>query len=235
MSQTTQAPGIPLEDMYARRLANKEGIKRKHLQQLAQAVVKPLTRNGFNARYVQDREEARKAVLDLVPEAATIGVGGSMTIREIGVLDDLYSRGHVVYNHWRPGLSQEEILAIRRAHLGCDVFLTSTNALTLKGQIVSTDGAGNRVGAMTFGPRRVIIVAGANKIVRDLEAALARIKDVCTPRVMGESGDPIPCVVTGVCTDCDSPARACRATIILDRRPMLTETFVLLVGEELGF
>ncbi|MDP2744040.1 MAG: LUD domain-containing protein, partial [Dehalococcoidia bacterium] len=83
--------------------------------------------------------------------------------------------------------------------------------------------------------KRVIIVAGANKIVRDLEAALARIKDIGAPRVMGESGDPLPCVRTGVCTDCDSPARVCRATIILDRRPLLTETFVLLVGEELGF
>ncbi len=235
MTQITQAPAIPPEDMYARRLANKDLIQRKHLQQLAQAVLRPLRKNGFSALYVEDREQARKAVLELVPETATIGVGGSMTIREIGVLDELAGRGHLIHNHWRPGLSQEEILAIRRAHLTCDVFLTSTNALTLKGQVVSTDGIGNRVCAMTFGPQRVIIVAGANKIVRDLEAALARVKDVCTPLAMGESGDPIPCVKTGVCTDCDSPARACRVTIILDRKPMLTDTHVLIVGEELGF
>lgn len=235
MTEITQAPAVPPADMFARRLANKELIKRKHLQQLAQAAVKPLRKNGFQAAYVEDREQARKAVLELVPEGACVGVGGSMTIREIGVLDDLAGRGHVIHNHWRPGLSQEEILEIRRAHLSCDVFLTSTNALTLRGQIVSTDGIGNRVCAMTFGPKRVIIVAGANKVVRDLEAALARIKDVCTPRATGESGDPIPCVKTGICTDCDSPARVCRATIILDRRPMLTDTHVLLVGEDLGF
>ncbi|MDP2663424.1 MAG: LUD domain-containing protein, partial [Dehalococcoidia bacterium] len=113
MSQITQATVIPPEDMYARRLANKEGIKRKHLQQLAQAVVKPLTKNGFTPIYVEDRERARGALLDLVPETATVGVGGSMTIREIGVLEELASRGHVIYNHWRPGLSQQEILDIR--------------------------------------------------------------------------------------------------------------------------
>jgi L-lactate utilization protein LutB len=221
--------------MYARRLANKEGIKRKHLRQLAQAVVKPLGQNGFTPIYVENREQARKELLALVPEGATVGVGGSMTIREIGVLEELTKRGHLVHNHWQPGLSQEEIMAIRRAHLSCDVFLTSTNAITLRGQIVSTDGVGNRVCAMTFGPKRVIIAAGANKIVRDLDAALARVKEICAPRTMGESDEPVPCVRTGVCTDCESPARACRATIILDRRPMLTETFVLLIGEELGF
>lgn len=235
MSQTTQASAVPPVDMYARRLANKDGIKLKHLQQLALAVIKPLTKNGFYALHLEDREQARQAILDLVPPGATVGVGGSMTIREIGVLDDLAGRGHVVFNHWRPGLSQEEILAIRRAHLSCDVFLTSTNALTLRGQIVSTDGFGNRITAMTFGPKRVIIVAGANKIVRDLEAALARIKNVCTPLTMGESGDPLPCVKTGVCIDCETPARMCRATIILDRKPLATDTHVLVVGEELGF
>ncbi len=234
MNEMPQAAVAPTADMFARRLANKEGIKRKHLQQLAQAVIKPLAKNGFSACYLEDREAARQKLLELVPAGAAIGVGGSMTIREIAVLDDLESRGHLIHNHWKPGLSQEQIMAIRRAHLTSDVFLTSANALTLKGQIVSTDGVGNRVCAMTFGPKRVIIVAGANKIVRDLEAALNRVKDVCTPRTMGE-GEPVPCVKTGVCTDCDSPARACRATIILDRRPMLTETYVLVVGEELGF
>lgn len=235
MSQMTEAPAAPPPDMYAKRLANKDAIKRKRLLQLVQSALKPLKKNGFNAACFENREEARKAILDLVPPEATIGVGGSMTIREIGVLDDLAQRGHFIQNHWQAGLSQEALLAIRRAQLTCDVFLTSTNAVTLRGQIVSTDGVGNRVCAMTFGPKRVIIIAGANKVVRDLEAAFRRIHDVCAPLALGESGDPIPCVKTGVCTDCDSPGRACRATIILDRRPMLTDTHVLLVGEELGF
>ncbi len=235
MNTTPEAAIVPPEDMYTRRLANKEGIKRDHLRKLAQSVIKPLNKNGFDATYLEDREAARLKMLELVPSGATIGVGGSMTVREIGVLNELERRGHLIYNHWKPDLSQEQILDIRRAHLTSDVFLTSTNALTLKGQIVSTDGAGNRICAMTFGPKRVIIVTGANKIVRDLDAALSRIKDVCTPRAMGESGAAIPCVKTGICTDCDSPARSCRATIILDRRPILTETYVLVVGEELGF
>ena len=227
----TQIP----EDMYARRLANKENIKRWYLQERAQRVVKALQKNGFDAVYVEDRSRAREEILKLVPQSASVGVGGSMTVREIGVLDDLVQQEHTMYDHWRAGLSQEDILAIRRAQLTCDVFLTSTNAITLKGELVSTDGIGNRVCAMTFGPKKVIVVAGANKIVKDMEAGRRRIKEIAAPHTIKESNAPVPCVQTGICNDCDSPMRACRATIILERKPLLTDITVLVVGEELGF
>lgn len=223
------------EDLYAKRLANKENIKRWYLQERAQRTVKALQKNGFDAMYVEDRNKAREEILKLIPETGSVGVGGSMTIREIGVLDDLAKRGHIIYDHWKPGLSQEEILEIRRAQLTCDVFLTSTNALTLEGELASTDAIGNRVCAMTFGPKKVIIAAGANKIVKNLEAGLRRIKEVAAPHALKESGVPIPCVQTGVCTDCDSPLRMCRATIILERKPLQTDITVLVTGEELGF
>jgi len=223
------------EDLYAKRLANKENIKRWYLQERAQRAVKALQKNGFDAMYVEDRSKAREEILKLVPEAATIGAGGSMTIREIGVLDDLAKRGHTLYDHWKSGLSQEEILGIRRAHLTCDVFLTSSNAITLEGELVSTDGIGNRVCAMTFGPKKVIIAAGANKIVKDLQAGLRRIKEVAAPHTLKESGIPIPCVQTGICIDCDSPLRMCRATIILERKPLQTDITVVIIGEEMGF
>lgn len=223
------------EDLYAKRLANKENIKRWYLQERAQRAVKALQKNGFDAMYVEDRSKAREEILKLVPEAATIGAGGSMTIREIGVLDDLAKRGHTLYDHWKSGLSQEEILGIRRAHLTCDVFLASSNAITLEGELVSTDGYGNRVCAMTFGPKKVIIAAGANKIVKDLQAGLRRTKEVAAPHTLKESGLPIPCVQTGICIDCDSPLRMCRATIILERKPLQTDITVVIIGEELGF
>lgn len=223
------------EDLYAKRLANKENIKRWYLQERAQRAVKALQKNGFDAMYVEDRSKAREEILKLVPEAATIGAGGSMTIREIGVLDDLAKRGHTLYDHWKSGLSQEEILGIRRAHLTCDVFLASSNAITLEGELVSTDGYGNRVCAMTFGPKKVIIAAGANKIVKDLQAGLRRTKEVAAPHTLKESGLPIPCVQTGICIDCDSPLRMCRATIILERKPLQTDITVIIIGEELGF
>jgi len=223
------------EDLYAKRLANKENIKRWYLQERAQRAVKALQKNGFDAMYVEDRNKARDEILKLVPEAATVGAGGSMTIREIGVLDDLAKRGHTMYDHWKSGLSQEEIMGIRRAQLTCDVFLASTNAVTLEGELASTDGIGNRVCAMTFGPKKVIIAVGANKIVKDLHAGLQRIKEIAAPHALKESGLPIPCVQTGICSDCDSPLRMCRATIILERKPLQTDITVLVIGEEMGF
>ncbi len=223
------------EDLYAKRLANKENIKRWYLQERAQRAVKALLKNGFDAIYVEDRRKARQEILKLIPEATSIGVGGSMTIREIGVLDDLAKRDHTIYDHWKPGLSPEEILGIRRAHLTCDVFLASCNAVTLEGELVSTDGIGNRVCAMTFGPKKVIIAAGANKVVKDLQAGLRRVKEVAAPHTLKESGLPIPCVQTGVCIDCDSPLRMCRATVILERKPLQTDITVVVIGEELGF
>lgn len=234
MSERHAEQQLP-EDIYARRLANKENLKRWRLKQRAQTAVKSLKKNGFESLYVEDRVQARKEMLRLIPNSASIGAGGSMTIREIGVLEELARQGHIIYDHWKSGLSQDEILAIRRAQLTCDVFLTSVNALTLQGQLVSIDGIGNRICAMTFGPERVIIAVGANKIARDLNAALTRIKEVSAPLALKDSGAAIPCVKTGICTDCDSPERLCRATLILDRKPLLTDITVLVIGEELGF
>jgi len=223
------------EDLYAKRVANKENIERWYFQQRAQKAVNALEKNGFKALWVEDRIKACEEILKLVPASATIGVGGSMTLREIGVLDLLARRGHTIHDHWKPGLSQEQVLEIRRAHLTSDVFLTSTNALTLEGELVNTDGIGNRICAMTFGPKKVIVAAGVNKIVSDVHAGLRRIKEVASPQAMRESGLPIPCVQTGICTDCDSPMRLCRATMILGRKPMQTDITVLVIGEKLGF
>ncbi len=223
------------EDLYAKRLAGKENIKHWYHQERAQRAINALKTNGFNASYVEDRNRAREEILKLVPPLATIGVGGSMTIREIGILDELANRGHTIYDHWKPGLSSEEVLNIRRAHLSCDAFLTSANALSLDGKLVSTDGVGNRVCAMTFGPKKVIIAVAVNKIVKDVEAALRRVKEIAAPHTLKETGLNLPCVQTGICTDCDSPLRGCRATVILERRPLFTDTTVLVIGEELGF
>ena len=222
-------------DLYARRLANKENIKHWLHQERAERAVKALKKNGFDAKYMENKEQAKEEILRLIPQGARVGVGGSITIREIGVLEELSKRGHTIYDHWKSGLSQEEILNIRRAHLTCDVFLTSANALSLEGELVSKEGIGNRVCAMTFGPKKVIIAVGVNKIVKDLEAALHRIKEVAAPQALKDTGLAVPCVETGICTDCDSPMRGCRITLILERKPLLTDITVLVIGESLGF
>ena len=223
------------EDIYAKRLANKENTKRWYLEERAQRTVEALQKHGFATVYSPGRDEAKEEILKLIPESATIGFGGSMTLRELGIPKHLEEKGHTTFDHWKPGLSPEEVTEARRAQLTCDVFLTSANAITLGGEIVNTDGIGNRVAAMTFGPKKVIIVAGANKIVKDLHAALRRAKEVSAPLSLRETGLPIPCVQTGTCADCDSPLRMCRATVILERKPINTDITVVIIGEELGF
>ncbi|HCX89092.1 MAG: lactate utilization protein C [Deltaproteobacteria bacterium CG12_big_fil_rev_8_21_14_0_65_43_10] len=203
--------------------------------QRGKKAVEALNKNGFESKYISDGKTACAEILNLIPKDAKVGVGGSMTMRQIGVMDTLEKKGNVIYDHWKPGLSPEDVLKIRRAHLTCDVFLTSANAVTMEGMLVSTDGAGNRVGAMMFGPGKVIVVAGVNKVVNDLHSAFRRIKEVATPQVVKDMGLEIPCAVTGFCSDCNSPMRACRATVILERKPFFSDIHVLIVGEDLGF
>ena len=223
------------ENPYFTRLQNMEKTRGWLLEQRGRKAVEALKRNAFDALYVSGLEAARREILNRIPQGAKIGVGGSMTIRQTGVLDTLERQGNVVYDHWKPGLSEGDILKIRKSHLTCDVFLTSTNAVTLEGTLVSTDGIGNRVGAMTFGPNRVIVVAGVNKVVNDRESAFRRIKEVATPQVVRDMGLEVPCAATGFCVDCNAPMRACRVTVILERKPFLSDIHVLIVGEELGF
>jgi hypothetical protein len=208
--------------------------RRHRLQARSEAAVRNLVRNGFSARFLSTREEGVSAVLDLIPAGARVGFGGSLTLRELNLPTILQERGHELLNHWIVGISPEESLRIRREQLSVDVFLTSTNAITLEGELVNVDGIGNRVGAMMFGPGKVVVVAGANKIVQDVAAARERIRELAAPVNARRLGVPTPCAELGYCVDCDRPERICRIVTILERRPALTTMEVLIVGEELG-
>ncbi|MBN1334192.1 MAG: lactate utilization protein, partial [Synergistales bacterium] len=164
-----------------------------HNEITAKKVVKALMNNGFSATYCRTAEEAVAAILDQVPEGASVGIGGSWTVGELGLLDELDARGHRILNHGRVGLSKEEKNEIRRQQLTCDVFLSGTNAVTMEGELVNMDGTGNRVAAMIYGPGKVIIVAGVNKIVKDLSAAMVRIKTIAAPINNKRLGLPNPC------------------------------------------
>ena len=145
------------------------------------------------------------------------------------------ARGNIILDHGAPGLENDERVRIRRAQLTADAFLTGSNAVTMDGRLVNTDGSGNRVAAMIFGPGKVIVVAGVNKIVRDVEEAEERIRKTAAPINNRRLNLPNPCVKTGECMDCQGPTRICNVTTILHKRPKLTEMHVILVGEELGF
>ena len=206
-----------------------------HNDTFGEKVVKALEKNNFQAHYAVNRVAAIEKAMSLIPAGATIGVGGSWTLKELGIPEQLAKKGHTVYDHNIPGLTMEDSLALRRKELLCDVFLSSANAVTLDGQLVNTDGSGNRVAAMSFGPKKVIVIVGVNKIVSDLDAAMERIETVAAPINNKRLDRPNPCTITGMCMDCQGSTRICNITSILHKRPPAIDFHVIVVGEELGF
>ncbi len=206
-----------------------------HNDVIGERAVAALVKNKFTATYCKTGPEAVEKILEQIPPNASIGIGGSWTVMQLGLLDKLAARGSEVLNHGKAGLTPEEAMAIRRRQLTCDVFLTGTNAVTLDGKLVNTDGVGNRVAAMIFGPKKVIVVVGTNKIVRDVEAAEERIELYAAPINNKRLKLPNPCTKTGECMDCASDTRICNVTTIMKKKPKFTDVHVFVVGEELGF
>jgi hypothetical protein len=200
-----------------------------------------LGENNIRAFFVTDRTRALEEVMSMIPENAVVGLGDSLTLRQVGVLDALEKGNYTLLNPWRSGISVRQNIELKKRALTSDVFVTGTNALTLDGKIVNIDGHGNRVAAMLFGPEKVIILVGINKILRNLDEALEKIKTKTAPANVRRHTDfnPMPpCGATGECTDCSSPWRICNKTVIIEReydnskyKPRIT---VVIVGEELG-
>lgn len=201
----------------------------------AEQCTRNLRNHGFDGHFVQSPEEARELALKMVSGYESFGFGGSDTVRALGLVDELKARNKAVYDHWQQGLTKDEDLDIRLQQGRCDCFLCSANAISATGEVVNVDGIGNRVNAMTFGPKKVLIVAGMNKVTPDLESALSRVREVAGPMRAKSLGMETPCVETGICSDCNSPQRICRITSILHRKPMLTDVSVILVNQALGF
>ena len=199
--------------------------------------VEALKKREFNAIYMENRTQAKEVVLKEISPGATVGVGGSVTVRSLGIVAELKARGDKVIDHWESAsLFSEENFQLRRAQQTCDVFLTSSNAITLEGQLVNTDGGGNRVNAMGFGPKKAIMIAGANKIVPDLDSALRRIKEIVVPLNCKRINSSPPCIQAGKCVDCRVPQRVCRITTIIEwKPPFFSDYLVVIVGENLGY
>lgn len=206
-----------------------------HKQTIGAKVVEALQKNHFTASYVNTKQEALEKLATLIPKDATVGIAGSWTIKEVGIDTLLEERGNTVFNHNKPGLAPEVSLELRRKQLTCDVFLTSTNALTLKGELVNVDGSGNRVASMIFGPKKVFVITGVNKIVTNLDTAMDRIELVAAPINNKRLNRPNPCTVTGECMDCQGPTRICNVTTVMHKKPPSSDIEVIIIGEELGF
>ena len=215
----------------------------------ARTVIKNLQKRNLNGIYVADRKEAISAVLDMIPPDVSISRGNSVTLFQLDIMSELKKRNrNTIIDPFPKDFDEisdfQQTVEMARQALTCDVFLTSTNAITIDGKLVNIDGQGNRVAAMIFGPRKVIVIAGVNKIVPDVEAALDRIHSIATPTTAIwhelKHNDPnvanVPCAQTGKCTDCNSEWRGCRYTVIIEGAmpPQKDRINVVLVGEELG-
>ena len=195
-----------------------------------------LKKNGMKARIVPTAEQARNEVLEMIPKEAKVGIGGSVTIRQLGLIEALRDQGNEVYDHWQPGLSKEERLEVAKKHVSAEYFLSSSNALTRDGKLVNTDNTGNRVSALVFGPQHVIVVVGTNKIVETVEEGMKRIKQTAAPLNCQRRNDDTPCAKGKDCPDCNSPDRLCRVTSIIEKKTKGIGTLsVIIVREELGY
>jgi hypothetical protein len=193
-----------------------------------------LRRNNFQAQWVEGAVEAREVLFGMIPQGATVGIGGSMSLSQIGFFEEAQKRGLKLLNPFLPGMAAEEALKIRREIMLADVFVSGCNAITEDGKLVNIDGTGNRVAAMIFGPKKVIVLCGINKIVKDLAEAQRRAQEWAAPLNARRLGIKTPCAETGQCTDCDSPQRICNIYTVLAKRPIRTEFEIILVGESLG-
>lgn len=213
----------------------KSEIIKEIYRERSNIAVKALRKNEFDAFYVDNSEEALIRILSLIPDKAKIGIAGSVTIREIGLFEVLENKDYSIFSDWGEPRSKAERLKIRKAGLISDIFLTSTNAITLNGQLVNVDGTGNRVAAMIFGPNKVIVVAGANKIVDTLDDAFARIRNIAKPFNGKRLNLNTPCALTGRCTDCSHKERMCKVSTVVEKKPNLSDIVIFIIGETLGF
>ena len=192
-----------------------------------------LVRKGFTVHHAATLEEAKSIVLRLIPEGASVGFGGSVTVRDMGLYEALQSAGHAVHWHWKNDEPKPEVFA--RAACA-EVYLSSSNAITADGCLVNIDGTGNRVGAMIAGPKEVIIIAGSNKLVDGPVAkAIARIKTVACPQNARRLGLNTPCGLEGKCNPATCEKGMCNVTSIIEKTVGGHKITIILVDEEAGY
>ena len=200
---------------------------------LMTSTIYALARKGFTVHHTATMSEAKTLLMRLIPEGASVGFGGSVTLRDMGIYEDLKAADCTPHWHWMNDEPKPDVFA---SALNSDVYLASSNAITADGCLVNIDGTGNRVGAMIHGPKQVIIVAGANKLVAGgIPQAIARIKSVACPMNARRLNLDTPCGLTGKC-DADICAKSmCNVTSIIERPVGGHKITIVLVDEEGGY
>ena len=203
-------------------------------QKLAEQMIKNLNRRNMEAFYCPTGKEAVKKVSELIADGSIVTWGGTATVRDLGIPEALKKKGTLEVLDRDQAETPEEKEAIYLRAFTADVYLTSANAISEDGVIVNIDGNGNRVAAITWGPKKVIFVIGLNKVAQTVEAALARARGTASPINAARFDIKTPCHVDGVCHNCNSPESICNYVHFLRNSPNGRHV-VVLVGEDLGY
>lgn len=205
-------------------------------RKLAAQLLPRLEKRKFEASFAETADQAREEVLAMIPEGASVFRCGTMTLGEMGFWEEVVKLpGVELIDPYIPGISPQESLEIRRRGMSADIMIASSNAITLDGRLVNLDATGNRVAAMCFGPKKVILVVGMNKVAADLESAKQRVKHWAAPMNAIRLNLETPCTKTGLCADCNSPKRICNMWTVHEGHMIKDRIHVKLVGQDLGY
>jgi len=229
---------------------DRDGIRKDYLRNKGEIAVKNLKKNNFEAHYCDSKEEARQLLLSLIPDDCTIGCGDSHTIFALELEEGLENKNCVVIPHscavnncgYETNRSdyvivgtKEESREILMQYLVANVFLLGANAITIDGQIINVDGNGNRVAGGIYGSDRIIVIAGANKIVKDVASGIERVHFEAAQMNNIKYSCKLPCVEHGICVNCAKEKRICNITSIIHKKPTDSDYHVIIIGDELGF
>lgn len=197
--------------------------------------IKSLEANNMNGYYVKDRKELISKIEELVNVGSIVACGGSSTLFEAGVIDHLRTKRYEFLDRYEDGLSRQEIVKIFKKSFLADAYFTSSNAVTEDGELYNVDGNGNRVAAMLYGPEKVIVVCGSNKIVRDVDMAIDRNRHISAPANAKRLNRNTPCTKVGYCMDCKSNERICNEYTLIKRQGTKDRIHVIFLDEEFGY
>ena len=208
-------------------------FEKMYYEKRASVLVKNLRSRHFEAYYCDTRQDALAKALELIPEGSLVSWGGAMSAQQIGLIGAMRVGNYRTIDRDKCVTAEEREQAMKDA-LFCDTFLMGANAMSMDGEMVSIDGTGNRIGALVYGPKSVIVIVGMNKVEDTLEEAVRRARTVAAPKNKQRFDDGTPCAVTGVCGDCKSEKCICNHIVITRHcRPVGRIKFIL-VGEDLG-
>ncbi len=208
--------------------------KKKFYENQAVTIIKAMQKRNFEGYYAPDAKAAKELALSFVSDNSLVSFGGSMTLTDSGILDGLRNMSIELLDR-SIAETPEEVAKIYRGSFSADTYFTSTNAITLEGELVNIDGNGNRIAALIFGPKQVVVVAGMNKVTINVDEAINRVKNLASPPNTVRLSKNTPCAKTGKCHDCYSEDCICNNTVITRRTGTPGRIKIILVGEELGY